>query len=460
MVAVAAAVALAACATSLPEPPSPPFVPDRESPFVLDPLVGYPLAAADELERRVRHAHALLDGVGQPETAEAEAAAVLEDDPGFHPARVVLAQIAFLSGEAEQALDLLSPVADELPGYLACQMLLGRVAEELDDLTLASEAYRRASVGSSVARERAAELRPEVVEILVGQIGALRDRGRLEEADAELSALEEWAGDLVPVLEARRNLAFAEGDVEREIDALERLAALSDEPGSGDAHAPRGVRSSEGRAEEADDAVTERLAELYLISGDIRAAIEALEALVEKDPDDGARIDKLERAKFLWRLQLQPPHVQEIASKSVLTRADLATLLYWLVPSVRYAEVTDPPIATDILDHPRREEILPVMFLELVPVDETLHRFSPELAATRSVTLGSLLGLLGLSETGLSCLAPTEAEALLGSPSLVCRKAAQCRLIPEVADCLPEARISGPDALDLFRRTLDLLGSS
>lgn len=399
--------------------------------------MGYPLAAPAELEERARRAHAALKGAGDLEAAVAEMEAVSAEDPGFHPAPVVLAQIAFLQGELAQAFDLLSPVADELPEYLACQVLQGRVAEELEDLPLAFHAYRRASGGSSAAREKAAELEPRVIGITLDRIVDLIDRGRLEEADEELAALEEWAGDRIPVIEARRTLAFAEGDVEREIETLERLVA-------------EGVDEVE---------LPERLADLYLISGDIRTAIETLEDLAARDPDDEESSDKLEHAKFLWRLQLQPPHVQEVASKSVLSRADLATLLYWLVPSVRYAEVADPPIATDILDHPRREEILPVIFLELVPVDETLHRFSPERAATRSLALASLLGLLGLSPSEFSCLDPAEAKALAGSQSLVCRKAAHCRLIPEPADCLPEARISGPDALDLFRRTLDLLGS-
>jgi tetratricopeptide (TPR) repeat protein len=438
-------VVLAACATSVPEAPPVSLVPDREARFVLDPLAGYPLAAPAELEDRARRAHAVLKGAaeGGPEAAAADMTALLAADPGFHPARVVLAQIAFSRGDATRALDLLSPVAGELPEYLACQVLLGRAAEEAGDLPLAHAAYRRAAAGSSAARERAVELEPRVVEILLDEIRGLIGRGRLEEAEAELSALEEWwAADSVAVLETRRDLAFAEGDVERETEILERLAERL---------AAAGVE---------DDSVTERLADLHLASGDVRAAIDALEILAARDPADRARSDQLERAKFLWRLQLQPHHVQEIAATSVLTRADLATLLYWLVPSVRYAEVTDPPIATDILDHPRRAEILPVIFLDLVPVDEALHRFFPESPATRSLTLASLLGLLGLSAAEFSCLAPAEADVLADSPGLTCRKAAHCGLIPETADCLPEARISGPDALDLFRRTLDLLGSS
>ena len=162
------------------------------------------------------------------------------------------------------------------------------------------------------------------------------------------------------------------------------------------------------------------------------------------------------------RLELLPPFVRQLANAGELDRADFATLLYWLVPGVRYAEVSDPPIATDILDHPRREEIVRVMNLGLVRVDETLHRFSPGDRMTRQGALGALLGLLSLSDREFSCLKPAEAAAIAesGSRELICGKAAQCRLIPETGDCLPRAAISGPEALDLFRRALDLLESS
>ena len=432
---------LVGCATTVPEAP-PSHVPERETPYFLDPLASYPLAASPELEHRVRRAYAVLAGGGDLPAARAAMIELLEVDPGFHPARLVLAQIAVLDEQPDSAFEELSPVADELPDYLACQLLLGRLAEQRDDPETAFRAYRRSVGASSLARERAAALEPRVTEILLLRIGDLVDRGRFEEAASELDDLEAFSSDEVRVLETRRNLAFAEGDVEREAEVLRRLAEI-------------GVD---------DPSVEERLADLSLFAGDIRSAIDTFENLIAKVNDaaqapDARLLDKLERAKFLWRLQLQPAHVQEIASKSVLTRAELATLLYWLVPSVRYAEVTDPPIATDILDHPRRLEILPVMFLGLVPVDETLHRFFPDREATRSQTLASLLGLLGLAPAEFSCLTRTEARGLSGSQSLTCTKAAQCRLIPERADCLPGARISGPDALDLFRRTLDSLGT-
>ncbi len=70
--------------------------------------------------------------------------------------------------------------------------------------------------------------------------------------------------------------------------------------------------------------------------------------------------------------------------------------------------------------------------------------------------LRALLSLLQLSSVELSCLAEGE---LSSSRYWICAKSAQCGLIPEAGDCLAGARISGADAVELFRRTLDLLGS-
>lgn len=436
---------LAGCATTAPETFRSSHVPATEAAYVLDPLAGYPLTADPELERRVRDGYAALAAGGDLAAAEAAARALLEAYPGFHPAQVLVAEIVYVRGHAEgfpeaaaAAGARLSPVVDELPDYLAAQMLWGRIAERLDKLPEARRAFERVAGASSVARERAAELAPRVIEILTRRAAGLVDRGHLEEAGRQLAELETWAGDAPAVLEVRRALAVATGDVEGEREVLRRLALERPD----------------------DDALAERLADLDVLAGDVRAGLQRLEDLAARRPGDAELADKVARAKFLRRLDLLPPFVQELAAQGVLTRAELATMLYWLVPSVRYAAVTNPPIANDILEHQRREEILRVMNLELMQVDETLHRFSPEQAATRIEALEALLGLLRLSRADFACLSEAEARALAtASSSWICRKAAQCRLIAEEADCLPRAALSGPEVLDLFRRTLDLLGS-
>lgn len=439
-----ALVGLTGCATSAPEALPSSHIPPREAAYVLDPLAGYPLAADPELERRARDGYAALVAGGDLAAIEGAARALVDAYPGFHPARVLLAEIAYLRDDADgfpaaaaDARAWLSPVVDELPGYLAAQMLWGRIAERLDELPEAWRAFERVAAASSIARERAAELTPRVLEILTRRAADLVARGRLEEAERQLAELEPWA-DEPEVLEVRRALAVAAADVETEREILRRLALERPD----------------------DEAITERLADLDLRAGDVRAALQRLEELAARRPDDAELAEKVARAKFLRRLDLLPPFVQAMAAQGVLTRAELATMLYWLIPSVRYATVTDPPIANDILEHDRREEIVRVLNLDLMRIDETLHRFSPDDHATRVEALAALLGLLRVSRSDFACLTEAEAQVLAtASMSWICRKAAACRMIVEEADCLPRARLSGPDVLEFFRRTLDLLGS-
>jgi hypothetical protein len=47
------------------------------------------------------------------------------------------------------------------------------------------------------------------------------------------------------------------------------------------------------------------------------------------------------------------------------------------VPQIRTARPGAAQIASDIVDHPSRDEIARVANLGLMSIDETLHRFSP-----------------------------------------------------------------------------------
>lgn len=429
---------LTACAT--PAPPTPePRIPPREQPFLLDPMAGYPLTADPELASEVRTAHRDLLSVAEPESVASVADALLEEAPGFHPAEVLRAQTDFLRRRDSDAVRRLSSVVDELPDYLAAQLLLGRAAERLGKVVTAYRAFRQVAPASELARRRAEDLELRAVEIVLNRFDDQLGRGQIELSEAELETLVEWLGeeDLL-VLDARWRLVAAEGDLEGELEVVRRLALLEPEPELG---------------------LERRLAELELEVGDVRAGLEQLESLAGRYPEDPTLGDLLERAKFLWRLQLLPEKVQTLRRAPRLDRAELATLFYWLVPQVRYGEVNNPPIATDILDHPQRDEIVRVMNLGLMRPDETVHRFEPEATATRATAFAAFLRLLGLAERKPECLEGVDPRELPSAPSVVCARAARCRLIPEVADCLPSAPISGVETLELFRHGLGFLGS-
>lgn len=429
------AVLFSACAPSAPEV-VPPRIPEREARYLSPPLRGYPLTADSELSSAVRQAYDQMMAGGETSLVAARAQEVLELDGGFHPAHVLLAQVDFLAGDDASVLQRLAPVADELPEYLACQLLRGRAAERRDQIVMAYEAFRRVSGRSELASRRSEALSERALDIVERRFTDALERGRVEDAQRTLEILREWLGPEPRVLDAELQLTVAQGDLEGELALLRELAPQSD-----------------------DIEWRRRWAFLELEIGDVRRGLETFEVLAGEFPDDVELTDQLDRAKFLWRLQLLPPDIQDLARKAELDRADFAALLYWLIPQVRLNPLDRPPIATDILEHPRRQEILPVTDMGLLEVNTTLHRFEPDAPVTRQMVLTAFLRLLDVAEKDFSCLGRGEWRAVRGSTSLLCAKAAQCRMIPEVAECLPAAPMSGAEALELFRYEINLMGS-
>lgn len=455
---------LAAC-TSAPPPVAPPPEPVRDLSYLVSPTAGYPLVVTGELGERIESAHAALVAEGDPSVAVAEAESVLETDPGFHPAIVLLAQVDLVRGDDWAAFDRLKSVDDELPDYLAAGLTRARAADRLGEVAIAYDLFQRFALRDAYASRRARDLEGAAIDEVLAQFDGDLARGASDLAEASLEQLALWLGDEAPeVLEGRWLLAAAREDAEAELLALRELAPVDQ------------------RLE-----VLIRLAELEVDVGDLRQGLEDLENLAasrgdnpteydnpgddtENPGDDteateAAAIDQriddlLERAKFLWRLQLLPEHVQELSRKGALSRADFASLIYWLFPSVRTSQLDDPPIANDIFDHPRRDEIVRVMDLDLLEVDRTIHRFDPEREVTRSMAFKALLMILERAPRNFACLGDSGVlvRASSAHPQL-CALSAQCLLIPEPGDCLPAASISGSEALELVRTTLDMLGS-
>ena len=323
-------------------------------------------------------------------------------------------------------VERLIPAALELPGYLANQLLLGRAAELAGDVPIAYAAFRAIAPHDALALRRTGELHPRAIEIVANRLGDALRRGRVDDAEAQLVRLREWAPAEPVTFEAARDIAVARGDLAAELAAVRWLA--------------------ERRTD--DRALLERRADLELSVGDPGAGLELSQALADRYPQDQAAAERLAAAKFRWRLSMLPEGVQATAGKPQLTRADLAVLLYWLVPNVRYGRPSSGRIATDVLDHPQQEEIVRVVNLGLMDVDGTLHRFSPAAPARRFTALRSLVRLLSLYGQGVAC-----AAGIAGNPqpsqSAACRTGAACGLLASEADCLPQAPVSGSEVVEL-----------
>jgi hypothetical protein len=191
--------------------------------------------------------------------------------------------------------------------------------------------------------------------------------------------------------------------------------------------------------------------------GDAGAGLRILQELASEHPQDTGLQDQLARARFLWRLQLLPIEARGLVNRAELSRGDFSAMLYWLFPEVRYGQSKQVRIANDVLDHPYREEIVRVVNLGIMDIDERLHQFSPNDAVTRAAALTSMVRLLIRKQPPLACVGGLQRNASLDLDT-VCRVVASCGLIASSSKCRPAGTVSGTEAVELSRPTLNLLG--
>ena len=401
-------------------------MPEAERAFLVDPFEGWPGPVLADLEIRIRDLHRELIETGHGRAAAAarvEGEEILAENPGFHPAAVLAAQSDLYLMDFDGALARLDPVVEEMPLYTAAQLARGRAAERLSFIPEAYASYRAVADLSAAAAERAAVLEPRAVEIVGRRLQGALDREDLAAAGRALERLRSWAPDALDTLEGSLALARAREDRSAELAAVTRL--LERDP---------------DRLE-----LLERRGELELEVGDPSRGLQIFQGLAEANPGDARLQERLEQAKFRWRLTLLPAHVQEISLEPELTRADFAVLVHWLVPRVRTSRAPAGRIANDILEHPRREEIARVVNLGLMEVDPTLHTFSPGRSLRRERALAALLRSVAALGGGTECPGATTCEA-----------ATACGLVADPSVCADPAPVSGSEALELIRRTLQL----
>jgi tetratricopeptide (TPR) repeat protein len=411
--------------------------------FLLDPLAGYPLGLDEGRSAALSAAHRRMLADGLAEAAGREAARMLEVDPALAPAIVLLAESELLRGRAQDAAERLQPVVRLYPDYLAALLTLGRAEESLSRVVEAYAAYRQAlATAAATALEPSrlapveatvAALEPRAVEIVGQRLGDALERGRVEQAQQELDRLRNWAPDAEVTLDGWRAVARALEDPVQELAALARLSELRPD----------------------DLELTMRRAGLELEVGSAAQGRMIFQRLAEQYPDDPEISDGLQRAQFRWRLEMLPEEVRSLASvRPELNRAQFASLLYWLVPEVRYGRPQTARIASDILDHPLRQQIARVVNLDLMAIDPTRHYFYPERAIQRGAALRALLMMLGSAEPVAACLADRRLDQSSAAPA-ICASAARCRLLHDVADCLPEGPLAGPEAVEMIRRAVE-----
>ncbi|MFQ5350222.1 MAG: hypothetical protein ACE5EG_07260, partial [Thermoanaerobaculia bacterium] len=116
-------------------------MPAEEVPYLLAPTEGWTGALTADRASRLAELHSDLIERDERLRVLNEALALLERDPEFHPARVLEAQVRFLSGRYSMVVDRLEPVRQAAPGYVAAELLYARTAEHLERPLQAFEAY-------------------------------------------------------------------------------------------------------------------------------------------------------------------------------------------------------------------------------------------------------------------------------------------------------------------------------
>jgi hypothetical protein len=428
---LAALALISGCAGAPPPPPPNDPLPRDLRPFLIDPV--------DPTDQRpeageVHRLYLRLTESGDVTGVERAAGALLGRSPELAPARVLLAQARLVAGDYRGAADAARESGE--PGGLSARLVEARALEGLGDLPAALALYRAQLSATEAAAARAAAIEPRVIEILEHRIEDALGRGQIDLAQRELDGLEKLRPKAEATLRLGLRVASAQGDLPQELALVRSLVAAV--PG--------------------DRELVLRRGQLEVAVGDARAGIELLQKLADATPSDGRLAEELRRAKFRWRVINAPEPVRRAAERPQVTRADLAVLLYWLVPQVRTARGGSGRIASDILEHPAQEAIIRVVNLGLLGLDETLHRFDPDRPARRSELLRALLRLLAEADPA-GCAGAASAG---GDPSreALCGTAVACGLTPGPSDCLPSAPLSGAEALEVLRLALAVLERS
>ena len=357
---LACAIVAASCTT--PDKPAPVVTPTGGDGFLVDPRLGYDVAisplVAPKFETAWRWTLA-----GDELEAQRRLAEILARNPDFVPATLAGAALDIRAGRLAQARATVSEMVRLYPDWTAARVYEAELAYRDKQTRVAYELYRAladdANAPNFVA-ERVEELRGAVFN--------------------DLYAAAQAAPDTEAIRLLREALALNAGAIEPRILLAEKLVAQKQYDAARTELEPL-LNSAPDRSE-----VQEMLAEIDVGRGRYQEAIVRYDRLARRTKEERyAR--RLEEIKVEWSAANMPAHYRTALNSASITRAELATLLYWTVPSVRFAQnLGTPPIATDIENVPGREEIIRAIALGLFDVDPVTRRVS----AYRQVTASRL----------------------------------------------------------------------
>ncbi len=355
---LAAVLLLAACSTTPPPPPE--VIPAGEDRYLIDPRTGAtemlaPSAAA-QFEGAWRSALA-----GNEIEAQRRLAEVRKSSPDYAPATLLQAFLDIRGGELADARNSIARVQENDPENLPARVYQAEIALREGEARLAYDLYRRiASMPGApgTALERVTELETRLFN--------------------ELLSAAQSAPDAESVRLLREALTFNTGAIEPRILLAQKLVAQKQFDEARRELDPL-LNTAPDRPE-----VQEILAEVDVGRGRYQEAIVRYDRLARRTKD--ARFERrLEEIKSDWSAANMPAHYRVALDSPAVTRGDLAVLLYWTVPSVRFAQnLGTPQIAVDVEGLAGREEMIRAIALGLFDVDAVTRRVSPH----RTVSAG------------------------------------------------------------------------
>jgi tetratricopeptide (TPR) repeat protein len=368
------AALLAASCTPVADKPAPTVIPTGNDRFLVDPRVGYtdaiPPAIATRFDTAWRYVLA-----GDEAEARRRLADVLQRSPDFQPAILAGAALDLRAERYDAVRDTVTAVLQRNANYTAARVYEAELAYRQRQTREAYDLYRAVVAMPNAppfAQERLTELHAAVFN--------------------ELYAAAQTAPDTEAIRLLREALALNAGAVEARILLSQKLLAARQWDDARRELDPL-LKTAPDRAE-----VQEMLAEIDVGRGRYQEAIVRYGRLATRTKDP--RFERrLEEIKQEWSAANMPAHFRTALNSAALTRAEFATLLYWTVPSVRFAQnLPTPPIAIDVENVAAREEIIRAIAIGLFEVDAVTRRVSPhrQVTATRlSTHLARLLSLRG-----------------------------------------------------------------
>lgn len=417
LVALAATLVASGCASTGGPPPSAP--PAGENRYLIDPRSGAPGTTDASLDRRFDAAWRFFLA-GDYATARMRLDDVTQRDSTYAPALLLNAALDWKQGRLDTARSELATLEQRYPDWIAPKAYEAEIAISEQQTRAAWEIYRGLASRAdapAVVRERLSDLEKRLFDELY--------HSALTASDADAIAALRQALVISPNATAARILLAQKLIAQKQYD--DARVALDPLLNSGDVD----------KAE-----VQEALAEIEIGRGQYEQAIVRYERLSRRETDPRyAR--RLEQVKEQWNAANMPPQFQRALATDSMTRGDFAVLLYWLVPSVRFAQdVGTPPIATDLTDVAGREEIVRAIALGVLQVDPVTRRVGPSVPLNEA-HLEKLVARV-LLVRGAAC-ARVPADSILSS----------CNVKP--AATAPDAPVTGHDASLMLQQIANIL---